>query len=232
MRFAFSALFSSASLVALSACAPMHELDVSWTLQGSEATEDTCAPAVESVRVKAFSSSTRDGDKTESVASFDCSAGHGLVQTGSFADILVELMRGDTVVGGADLFSVAPSSGFLSEADAVAVDTRVKVGILTATLNVGGQSCGVAGASNFSVSLHALVSGLDATEVDTASASCTGGTATYTFDAARVGGTYLLTATTTKDGATWSTAGSGARIEITRPATGVGVNLIRTDDGN
>lgn len=227
---ALPSLLSSLALTGLVACAPTHDIDVAWTIDGQEPTADTCAPAVETVRIKAFSSSTREGDKTESLASFDCSAAHGVVQTGSFADILVELLRGETVIGGADLFSVAPASGFLTEPDAVSVDTVVDVGILTVTLNVGGQSCGTAGAANFELTLSSLVTGLDATEVDAASVSCDDGVAMYKYDGARVGGTYLLAATTTKDGATWATAGSGARITITRAATGATANLIRVGD--
>lgn len=228
---ALSSLLSSLALVALSACAPTHDVDIAWTIDGQEPTDDTCAPAVETVRIKAFSSSTREGDKSESLASFDCSAGHGLVQTGSFADILVELLRGESVVGGADLFNIAPSSGILTEPDAAAVDAVVDIGILTVTLNVGGQSCGDAGAANFDVTLTSLVSGLDASEVDTDSISCDDGVAMYKYDGVRVGGTYLLSATTTKDGAAWSTAGSGARINITRATTGATANLIRVTDG-
>jgi len=228
MRLSSTLAFSAAAL--LSACAPNSDLDVIWTIDGAAASEDTCGAAVEGVRVKAFSSPTRDGDKTETTASFDCSAGTGTLQTSSFAEILVELTRGEDVVGGAELFEVQRATGLLVDGDAVTVDTTVTVGLLSASLKVGSASCDDAGASSFDVRLTKVTNGVDFVEVDDASVSCDDGEAVYMFGGAQVGGIYALHATTTIGGVLWSTAGSGARVEMNRAAVGASVNLIRVDD--
>lgn len=228
MRFPSTLALSAAALV--SACAPNSDLEVIWTIDGAAASEDTCGAAVEGVRVKAFSSPTRDGAKTETTASFDCTAGTGIIQTSSFADILVELTRGEDVVGGADLFEVQRMTGLLVDGGSVSVDTSVDVGILSASLKVGSAACDDAGASSFDVRLTKVTNGVDFVEVDDESVSCDGGEAIYTFKGAQVGGVYAVHATTTIGGVLWQTAGSGARVEMTRATVGASVNLIRVDD--
>lgn len=219
-------LAPAALVLALSACAPVHDVEVAWTIMGVEPSEDACGSAVESVKVTAFSSAERGGERTESTATFGCADGSGVLQVGNFADVKVELLRGEAVVGGADLFEVSPSSGFLTEPYAVSVDTHVDVGILTATLDIAGTSCGDAGVSSFAVELRREVTGLDTESVDTATVDCDGD-ATYTFDGVRVSSTYLLIAQAQKGDMAYATGGSGARILISRPTQSVVVSLIR-----
>jgi hypothetical protein len=232
---------SSLALVALVAliapgCAPSFDVAVTWTIAGLEPTA-ACSALPDDTAVVFTVTSRENADKrfggniTETTSQADCVDGSAAIQTGAFAGIVAKLSAGDEIIGSAPSVSVAPGAsgrGFAEQEAPAAIDLEVLQGTLSATLTVGGRSCGEVGAGAFTVSLFEAAEPNALVPVDGAvdvSVPCTEGAATFVFSPIHLGSSYRVQATTTVLGVTYATASVGEGITPTAPATFMAVDL-------
>jgi len=225
-----------AAVFVATGCAPVYDVNVSWTIAGLDAT--AACDALPTGTDVAFTITSREnaderfgGNVVETNATAACNAGSATIQTGAFADVLVTLKNGDETVGSAPAIAVSPGSasrGFVDGALPATVDIDVLQGTLNATLTVGTRSCAEAGASAFTVTLfeaaepNALVAVDGAIDV---AVPCTDGVATFSFSPVHIGTSYRVQATTTIGDVEYATASFGEGITPTAPSTFMTVDL-------
>lgn len=218
MRSTVPASLLACALGALSAvaCAPGHDVDIEWTVDGREPTA-ACAALPEGtdvqLTIRSRDVANRQGATvTETIVTRACADGGAALVTGPFAEVATELRSDDVTVGVAPTVSVAPGASDASGTDVARVDIRVTQGSVRADLTVVGQACDDAGAASFVVSLFAvpeprtLVAVDGATDVEVA---CDGGAAVFSHGGLLVGGQYVVQASTTIDGVDYGTPSSG-----------------------
>jgi hypothetical protein len=204
-------------------CAPVFDNEIGWTIDGEDPANVCGAlPASTLVEWTATSRSNADerfgGDELVTVGTADCGKGTTTLPTGPFADVLLRLKDGDTVLGTASplrLSPGAPPSGDQLESAPVVADIRVTQGSLAVSLTVGGRRCGDAGAAAFNVTLSEYREARTAVPVASGvSVGCVDNSAVFTFAPVRVGATYLVSATTDVAGAVFSTPEIGEGVVI------------------
>lgn len=232
---------SSLALVALVAlitpgCAPTFDVAVTWTIAGLEPTAACSALPDDSAVV--FTVTSREnaderfgGNSTETTSRADCVDGSATIQTGAFADIVAKLSAGDEIIGSAPSVSVAPGAsgrGFAEQEAPAAIDLEVLQGTLSATLTVGGRSCGDVGASAFVATLYEVAEPNALVAVDGAvdvNVPCTDGVASFVFHPIHLGSSYRVQATTSIGGVDYTTPSVGEGITPNTPATFMTVDL-------
>lgn len=241
MRFVLVTSAVLVSIVTSASCAPRHDVFVGWTINGlpaaAEDGDGACAQLKDSsVRFQIANRDQANGPATNETAVAECVDGTegAAIQTGNFADVVVELLSGADVFGRSEAFDVSPGLGGEYPGskieDRVVADVELQKGRLLATLTVVGESCGDAGASEFLVTLRRKSSPLG-TEVvgdpDQVVACPAEGDAVFEFQPVDVGSTYLVSATTTIGGEQYSTddAASGEGVLIQNGLTDLTVDL-------
>lgn len=233
------AMLASVTLTATS-CAPRHDVFVGWTVDGLPAAQACGQLRDPSVRFQIDNRDSSNGPSTTETATAGCTDGSGesaegtVIQTGNFADVVVELLSGDDVYGRSDAFEVSPGRGGNyagSEVDErIVADVELERGRLKATFTVVGDSCQDAGASEFLVTLRRKSSPLG-TEVigdpDQVVACPAEGNAVFEAQPVELGSTYFVSATTTVGDDAYSTddEGTGEGVPVTRGLTDVTVDL-------
>ncbi len=226
----------SLAFLPVAACSPAFDVELAWTIDGEDPAA-ACAALPDGVDV-AFDIFSRDNaDRrnsntvTETSTTAQCQDGSATIQTGPFADIIVSLRQDDVTFGASPSIAVNPGAASRNFAeDGIREDATINLilGSLTTTLTVVGRSCEDAGASSFTATLfevpepNALVAVDGAIDVNV---SCTGGNATFTHSPINVGVPHHIQATTTIDGAAFSTASFGEGVVPTGASTFVTVDL-------
>lgn len=208
----------SVAALALLATACDRSFDVTWTVQGQPASE-ACAGLGDRV---VLASEWRDSPAAEPrrhEAEASCADGTAKINAGNDAQLVVELLRGDTVVG-----SATPALLDATATSPVSVDISLHTGELAATLNVLQRSCGDAGATRFSVKLREDV-GLNGRVIDEKEVTCQDGVAVYHHPAVKLGGRYFVAAETTIGDERYHVTGPGHAVLIDKPRTETTVNL-------
>lgn len=219
-------------------CAPVFDVDVGWTIDGEDPAA-SCAflPDGAVVRVTADSREKHDerfgGEVKETSTDLGCDKGTGKVQVGNFSDVLVELIAkigdDDVVFGTAAPFELNPgavSDGYSVDDEPVVADIKLVQGTLHANLTVVGRACGDAGASSFTVDLFENSEPRSQVLVESGvTVDCEDNSADFVFSPVRVDAHYLVVATTTIGGETFSSSGDGEGISIENANTFSTVDL-------
>jgi hypothetical protein len=219
-----SALAAPALAAAFAAgCAPVFDSEIGWTIDGEDpATVCGALPASTVVEMTIASRDNADerfgGSPVFTVATADCGKGSTTIQSGPFADVLVRLKDGETVLGTSSPVALspgAPPSGAQLEAEPAVADVRVSQGTLGVHLTVGGRRCGDAGAAAFTVTLSEYREARTVVPVASGvSVPCADNDALFTFAPVTVGATYLVTASADVAGALYTTPQLGEGIVI------------------
>lgn len=234
-RRASSSLLVAVAAVCGTACSPVFDVDIAWTIDGEDpAAACEFLPEGSVVRVTADSRDNHDvrsaGATRTTTTDLKCGDGSGTIQTGNFAEVLVELVDGDDVYGTGSPFEVNPgasSDGYAADEPAGSTDIRLIQGTLHANLTVVGKACGDAGATSFNVDLfenaepRSIVPVKQGVTVD-----CKDNSADFVFSPVHVDARYIVVATTTIGGDTFS-SGDGEGIDISSANTFSTVDLDR-----
>jgi hypothetical protein len=216
-----SLLVASSIAVAAAGCSPRYDVFVTWTVDGFTG-EDACQQLQDpSVAFRLKNRDSSDATVVEETATAPCADGQAVVKAGALSEIVMELLEGDDVYGSARPFSVTPTEegtpGSAVELP-VAVDLEIERGRLHSRLTVVGESCGDAGASEFSVTLSRETGPLGREIlVEDEAVGCEDGEAFFDYGPVEVGSRYEVFASTSIAGVEYttsdSTAGEGAVIQ-------------------
>lgn len=234
MRFVLVS-FAFASITTAS-CAPTYDVFVGWTVDGLPAAQACDQLKDPSVRFQIENRDSANGPGTSDTATAECADGTdgAKIQTGNFADIIVEILDGDLVYGRSEPFDVSPGLGGHYEGhdieERVVADVELERGRLRATLTVVGESCQDAGAEEFLVTLSRKSSPLGTEiigEPNQAVACPAEGDAIFEGAPVEIGSTYFVSATTTIGGEEYSTddLGTGEGVLIEDGLTDLTVDL-------
>lgn len=204
------------SVVAAVGCAPRYDVFTAWTVDGVPAA-DACQQLVEpGVRFRVQNREVQGGAVIEETFTAPCADGQARLETAALADIFVDLLDGETVVGGTGPLGVTAGAveGYAGEdveAPLVA-DLELERGRLHARLTVVGQRCGDAGVGDFTVSLRRNTGPLGREiVVDNVTVACgADGEAFFEHAPVEVGSSYEVVATTTIGGVEYATSDEGA----------------------
>ena len=219
-------------LVALAGCAPVFDVDASWTINGDEPV-NVCESLPEGAEVRFIIRSRDradgrfDSSLVETEQTAQCADGSATIQTGAFAEVLTEVRDGDVILGVAPGVEVSPGYGN-AEGTAFNTDIALLQGTLKATMTVLGQACGDAGAASFTVTLLENVEPRTNVAVDGAidvTVPCTDNAAVFSFTPVKVGARYSVEATTSIGGDTFSTGTAGEGVVADGAATALTVDL-------
>jgi hypothetical protein len=232
-----SRLCLSLFLVVVAGCAPASfPTTITWTIDGKDPA--TVCPDLPAGTVAQILTTSRenpyDGDDVAIVGSTvaDCGKGSATVMTGAFADVVVEVADLGATFGVSPPLSIAPGApppaGVGDDDAPPVIDVQLVRGTLRASLNVGGQSCGDAGASLFTVSLRQYSETRTSTVVVAgAEVPCTDGAAVFIRAPVDFGATYFIDVSTTINGEVWSTGETGQAVRVERANNAVTVSLNR-----
>lgn len=234
MRFVLVSFAAFASITTAS-CAARHDVFVGWTVDGQPASQVCGQLKDPSVRFQIESRDSTNGPGTTETATAECGDGveGAAIQTGNFADVVVEVLDGDVVYGRSDSFDVSPGLGGNYDGDAIeeriVADVALERGRLLATLTVVGESCSDAGASEFLVTLTRKASPLGAEIIVEDQTVACPADSDAVFEAAPVefGSTYFVSATATIGGEEYSTddLGTGEGVVVQDALTDLSVDL-------
>lgn len=237
-RASLAVVAASAAVASGMGCSPVFDVDIGWTIDGEDPAA-ACAflPEGSVVRVTADSRDNHDdrfaGETRTTSADLKCGDGSGTIQTGNFADVLVELVAknadgGDDVYGTGVPFSVNPGAnedGYVADAPAATTDIRLVQGTLHASLTVVGRGCSDAGATSFNVDLFENAEPRAIVEVKKGlTVNCENDKAEFVFSPVHVDSRYIVIASTEIGGETFS-SGDGEGIDITSANTFSTVDL-------
>lgn len=232
MRRASSIVSSLLLAVAGASCAPVHDVDATWTIDGDEPAA-VCESLPDGAEVRFVIRSRDRADArfdtsvVETEATAQCADGSATIQTGPFAEVITELVNGDVILGVGNVVDISPEFEN-REGNAFNTNIRLLEGTLNATLTVLGQSCGDAGADSFTVSLFENTEPRTNVAVDGAvdvSVPCRDGEAVFSFSPVHVGSRYLVQASTSVGGDTFSTNSDGEGVIVEGAATALTVDL-------
>jgi hypothetical protein len=235
MRFVLVSLAAFASITSAS-CAARHDVFVGWTVNGVTAAQACGQLKDPSVRFQIESRDSANGPGTTEEATAECDQGNtgAAIETGNFADVVIELLDGEVVYGRSDSFDVSPGLGGHYAGheieERVVADVELERGRLLATLTVVGESCQDAGASEFQVTLSRKSSPLGTEiigEPNQVVACPADGDAIFEAAPVEIGSTYFVAATTTVGGEEFSTEdlGTGEGVLIQNGLTDLTVDL-------
>ena len=233
-----SLLAAAVASVAASACSPVFDVTIGWTIDGDDpAAQCAFLPEGSVVLITADSRDNHDdrspGGTATTSNDVDCAKGSATIQTGNFADVLVEVVSDDDVYGTAAPLSVSPgaaSDGYAVDDSPVVADIALVQGTLHGTLTVLGRACDDAGASSFNVDI--FENSEPRTNVlvkDDLTVECSDNKAEFTFAPVRVDARYVIVATADVGGATFSTAADGEGVDIGGANTYATIDLQAAD---
>jgi hypothetical protein len=225
--------FFSAFALFSAACSPVFDVEVAWTVDGNDpAGQCEFFPDGTVVRFSAVNHDKAEarygGAVSETQTDFACGDGKGTLQLGSFAEVRAELVDGDTSIGTSSLLEVAPgaaSNNYAADEGVTGFDIALTKGTLHATFLVLGESCGAAGADEFTVTLFENSEPRTLSKVDEKTVSCGEDGASADFKGLDIDARYLVSATTSAGGRTFSTESSGEGAEIAAANTFLTVDL-------
>jgi hypothetical protein len=227
-RLALSALPALAAI----SCAPVYDVDASWTVEGADpaaACASYDAPVIRFTVESREEPDPRQANVVETIVDASCDDGSAVVPTGSFARILADLVDGDLTVGFGAPTEVNPgsaSSGFANQRSSAEFDIGLVSGALATEFFVVGESCGDAGASSFTVTIKEVISpNVAVTVVDTTTVPCSDGRAILEHRPVTLGVRYLVEAATTVGDVRYTTSPLGTGVIPRGPRTVLNVEL-------
>ena len=220
LSFRLAAMAALFAVLALFSGCRARLLDVAWTLDG-RAPADACDEVGDVVRVRLLSPAPGEASK-EAQLQAACESGSVSLEAAAPATLLLEIVRGDQVVGQSRPLSVSSHD---DGEDEIVVDIEVHTGRLSAELTVAGTPCGDAGASRFDVVLRQGTVGGDARVIEETAVTCSQGRAVYENAFVKVGARHFLYARAQVGDDAYATPSRGQLIEMRRPFVRARVDL-------